>query len=92
MTSVGDIENERRIIAKLMQEQQTRENKSWSVCLAVEEIPAAIGHYAVYDGLDITSAGVSANMRKSVQEVINRRDLKRPVFQFLYDIAATKAR
>lgn len=36
------------------------------------DIPGEMGHYALYDGLNMMSAGVTFNMRQSLQDSIGR--------------------
>jgi hypothetical protein len=45
-----------------------RSNKGWQRARSLDEIPAAVGHYALYDGIHVRGFGVAWNMRHAVQQ------------------------
>jgi hypothetical protein len=74
---------EMQLLAKLILEDEGREG--WRVALAVEEIPAEIGSYSIQDGLSGKGAGVTLNMRRSIQESWWTNRLTRPIFLWKSD-------
>jgi len=80
------LRSETEVLAKLMQAQQDTQNTGWTVRLESERVPAATGHYALYDGLEVRSCGVTRNMRQSIEACAWFGNLKRPIFMFLFDL------
>ncbi|HXF12247.1 MAG TPA: hypothetical protein VN517_03780 [Terriglobales bacterium] len=76
-------ETEIEILAKHLRKQ--RANGGWQVVLTIGEVPEGIGHYALYDGLELRGAGVTKNMRDAIQDGSYYEKVDLPIYMFLPD-------
>jgi hypothetical protein len=60
-------------------------NLGWKRALTLADIPEEIGHYAIYDGIEVRGAGVVKNMRTGAESATFYRSLKFPILLFLPD-------
>jgi len=76
--STEQLKLEAEVIVKLMREhKEERDN----ISLSIEDVPAEIGNYGLYDGLRVRGAGTSRNMRRSFEELMRSSwPVKRPIY------------
>jgi hypothetical protein len=81
---------ETEILVKLMREHKGDGDARLS--LSLEDVPAEIGGYGLYDGLRCWGGGSTYNMRRSLEELArNRGPLKRPIYSWTPDTDGSTA-
>lgn len=63
----------------------------WKRALTLADVPEAIGHYAIYDGIEPRGCGVVRNMRTGMESATWYRALKFPVLLYLPDADGSAA-
>jgi hypothetical protein len=64
---------------------------AWIVTSNIADVPEGTGHYALYDGIEVRSAGVSYNMRKSLKESRWFSVAEMPIFMWFPDADGSAA-
>lgn len=65
---------------------RAKRQHDWLVVGELDLVPTSVGHYALYDGITIRGCGVSWNMRKSAQEILESKNPEIPIFMYLPDV------
>jgi hypothetical protein len=79
MTATEEIEI---LVAAL---QKSRINRGWIVVSDIERVPYATGHYAIYDGVEPRGAGITWNMRTSIESAGWFGSCEKPIYMYLPD-------
>lgn len=68
---------ETEVVAKLMRESKEHSD---NVSLSIEDVPAEIGNYGLFDGLRCRGAGTTRNMHRSMEELVRLQQPLRPIY------------
>jgi hypothetical protein len=71
---------------------KNRQNTGWLRARTIEEVPEAVGHYALYDGMELRAAGIARNMRRGLTDSGYFGKGKFPVLLYLPDADGSTAR
>lgn len=89
MTTV-ELQLESEILIKLMREY--KEDGNAQLSLSIEDVPAEVGSYGLYDGLRVRGCGTTYNMRRSLEELArNQQPIKRPIYSWTPDTDGSAA-